>query len=443
MNHFFRTFFGCLFFSFFLVCYNSYAGGVVPVYVHDFEGHAGYTDMNIQNLICELNKNFEAGGGCSTYPEYSGIRFSLQSISRHPAPVGGSGLTPNAFMLASGGGTSVSLAPSYGIHIFLYDFYGGAGVYLYGDGYPNVILLSLSGFTGPTLTHEMGHAFGLAHIDPTKPGGTLEAYYSPSGVPPTGCSYPWSSGTSPAPASNNFLVTSTGPGSCMFTPNQVKIMSCNYEKRWKPSSSIYSSLIASHGALLTSSYCSPPLISFTINSNPTANLSVATDCNLGFLFYTYSVDYCPGPSTSIFDCDNCPVSGSSIPLQPCTEGILTVYAHYSYGINAVTRTFDTRTPGCVTGFSCDLSGGETSRTAKEISENDNATAVKIFPSLAQDRINVAGVFDGTEYAILDLNGRSILTGILNNYKIDISPIESGIYIIRFKNNSTPFKFYKL
>jgi len=68
--------------------------------------------------------------------------------------------------------------------------------------------------------------------------------------------------------------------------------------------------------------------------------------------------------------------------------------------------------------------------AMEVGTNQLQTGVKLFPNPAQDRLFVTGVVDGTDYLILDLNGKKLNTGKLNT-SINISKLAAGQYMIQF------------
>ena len=60
---------------------------------------------------------------------------------------------------------------------------------------------------------------------------------------------------------------------------------------------------------------------------------------------------------------------------------------------------------------------------------------RIFPNPAIDKIKIQEPSDWSEslYKIIDLHGKTVKTGLLQNQEINIDELKSGLYIVRISN----------
>lgn len=88
-------------------------------------------------------------------------------------------------------------------------------------------------------------------------------------------------------------------------------------------------------------------------------------------------------------------------------------------------------------------GGIFRINTENLSVGDNQLSeVKLFPNPSSQYLNMTGVNTTTAYTILDLNGKQILTGLINtDAPIDISALATGIYFINISETGT-LKFIK-
>jgi len=70
-------------------------------------------------------------------------------------------------------------------------------------------------------------------------------------------------------------------------------------------------------------------------------------------------------------------------------------------------------------------------TANENEVNDELT---IYPNPATNILNITGSYDS--FSILDLSGKNIVVSKISNTQLDLSSLESGIYLISFLQNGT-------
>jgi|GEM_PF-2570713 len=61
--------------------------------------------------------------------------------------------------------------------------------------------------------------------------------------------------------------------------------------------------------------------------------------------------------------------------------------------------------------------------------------ISVYPSPASSFIKVEGVENGCSFSILDLTGRTVSTGFMNDYPIYISSFKEGMYILRIKTSA--------
>ncbi|MBO6632761.1 MAG: T9SS type A sorting domain-containing protein, partial [Psychroserpens sp.] len=74
----------------------------------------------------------------------------------------------------------------------------------------------------------------------------------------------------------------------------------------------------------------------------------------------------------------------------------------------------------------------------------NAESLTIFPIPTRDVLNFEGVPEsGLKIEIYDVIGKSIMnTTVSQNSALDVSSLESGIYVIKFENFGDNIKFIK-
>lgn len=88
-------------------------------------------------------------------------------------------------------------------------------------------------------------------------------------------------------------------------------------------------------------------------------------------------------------------------------------------------------------------GGIFRINTENLSVGDNQLSeVKLFPNPSSQYLNMTGVNTTTAYNILDLNGKQILTGLINtDAPIDVSALATGVYFINISETGT-LKFIK-
>jgi len=77
--------------------------------------------------------------------------------------------------------------------------------------------------------------------------------------------------------------------------------------------------------------------------------------------------------------------------------------------------------------------------------NNSLDTLGIYPNPATDFININdNTNELSSYTIHNLLGQTVLQGIINNKQIDVSTLEKGVYLIKFKTNSNSLtkKFFK-
>jgi hypothetical protein len=90
----------------------------------------------------------------------------------------------------------------------------------------------------------------------------------------------------------------------------------------------------------------------------------------------------------------------------------------------------------------DYDGKSETFTTRSINIKSNSTSLQIYPNPSSDYVNVIGQnFSISDFHIYDITGKSINSEVVissiddSTYKIDISKLKSGIYLIRYLNLS--------
>ncbi len=75
---------------------------------------------------------------------------------------------------------------------------------------------------------------------------------------------------------------------------------------------------------------------------------------------------------------------------------------------------------------------------------ESNTTIKVFPTITNDHLNIKGIIQEQKYKIYSLDGKSVLSGVINNtnQQINVSELTKGLYIIKFTSKSKSFKFIK-
>ena len=78
-------------------------------------------------------------------------------------------------------------------------------------------------------------------------------------------------------------------------------------------------------------------------------------------------------------------------------------------------------------------------TVTDVKEID-ARTIKLFPNPATDYLNVEGLDGVFEYAIYDLAGKELKTGISNNRSIVLEGMPTGMLLVRLRQDEQSFNF---
>jgi len=76
----------------------------------------------------------------------------------------------------------------------------------------------------------------------------------------------------------------------------------------------------------------------------------------------------------------------------------------------------------------------------------NTITLKVFPNPTDNILNVhLDLLDNISYQIVDLSGRSVISGKLNTLKskIELSALEASIYILNISKNNSIIQSYKI
>ena len=75
--------------------------------------------------------------------------------------------------------------------------------------------------------------------------------------------------------------------------------------------------------------------------------------------------------------------------------------------------------------------------------NNEKNIISIFPNPTKNQLNFKGLSESIEISVYDILGKTILNKTLNvNESLDVSKLQSGIYILKFKDYSSTLKFVK-
>ena len=77
--------------------------------------------------------------------------------------------------------------------------------------------------------------------------------------------------------------------------------------------------------------------------------------------------------------------------------------------------------------------------------NQSVDAFKIFPNPTENAFSIHGLKETSSLAIFDINGRKLIhvPSIMNNQKIDVSSLQSGVYFVNIASGSNTFVTKKL
>ena len=77
--------------------------------------------------------------------------------------------------------------------------------------------------------------------------------------------------------------------------------------------------------------------------------------------------------------------------------------------------------------------------------NQSVDAFKIFPNPTENAFSIHGLKETSSLAIFDINGRKLIhvPSIMNNQKVDVSSLQSGVYFVNIASGSNTFVTKKL
>ena len=69
-------------------------------------------------------------------------------------------------------------------------------------------------------------------------------------------------------------------------------------------------------------------------------------------------------------------------------------------------------------------------------EEENISKVSIFPNPAIDIVQISGNLSFTSYSIYNISGQQVLSGAIDDNKIEVLSLTSGVYLLNLENNDT-------
>ena len=69
-------------------------------------------------------------------------------------------------------------------------------------------------------------------------------------------------------------------------------------------------------------------------------------------------------------------------------------------------------------------------------DEENISKVSIFPNPVTDVIQVTGNLSFTSYSIYNISGQQVLSGAIDDNKIEVLSLTSGVYLLNLENNDT-------
>lgn len=170
----------------------------------------------------------------------------------------------------------------------------------------------------------------------------------------------------------------------------------------------------------------------TGNTVHISNLTSATNCDS---IVTTNILVNPLPSINVSVSNNeitADQSGAQYIWLNCLNGNTVIDGETDQNYTPITNgnyAVEINLNGCVDTSACT---NISSLALNEIDDN----SVTIFPNPVGDYIHIQSmkVLSNISFELVDLNGKTILTGTLTEkYTIDVSHLERGVYILRFKN----------
>ncbi|HKK38968.1 MAG TPA: T9SS type A sorting domain-containing protein, partial [Cryomorphaceae bacterium] len=70
--------------------------------------------------------------------------------------------------------------------------------------------------------------------------------------------------------------------------------------------------------------------------------------------------------------------------------------------------------------------------------SEQAEKIELYPNPAQDYILIEGLTQAADYQIFDMSGKLVLSGLLNNSRVNLS-LPKGAYIIDLKSNERSYR----
>ena len=88
--------------------------------------------------------------------------------------------------------------------------------------------------------------------------------------------------------------------------------------------------------------------------------------------------------------------------------------------------------------------GSGARLEMESTEDLKQESIQVFPNPSTSYLNVKGITDETNYSVVDLGGRELLSGKLSSQEsqIEVNSLKSGMYLLRLEASNQTLQFIK-